>query len=37
MKRYLLAYQKNGQPLPIDNGAPLRLATLIKLGYKQSK
>lgn len=33
----LLAYQKNGQPLPIDNGAPLRLASPIKLGYKQSK
>lgn len=33
----LLAYQKNGQPLSIDNGAPLRLASPIKLGYKQSK
>ncbi|BAY07923.1 molybdopterin-dependent oxidoreductase [Calothrix sp. NIES-2098] len=33
----LLAYQKNGEPLPIDNGAPLRLASPIKLGYKQSK
>jgi DMSO/TMAO reductase YedYZ molybdopterin-dependent catalytic subunit len=33
----LLAYQKNGQILPIDNGAPLRLASPIKLGYKQSK
>jgi DMSO/TMAO reductase YedYZ molybdopterin-dependent catalytic subunit len=33
----LLAYQKNGEPLPIDNGAPLRLAAPIKLGYKQSK
>ncbi len=33
----LLAYQLNGQPLPIDNGAPLRLAAPIKLGYKQSK
>jgi len=33
----LMAYQKNGQPLPIDNGAPLRLASPIKLGYKQSK
>lgn len=33
----LLAYQKNGQSLPIDNGAPLRLASPIKLGYKQSK
>jgi len=33
----LLAYQKNGAPLPVENGAPLRLAAPIKLGYKQSK
>lgn len=33
----LMAYQKNSQPLPIDNGAPIRLASPIKLGYKQSK
>lgn len=33
----LMAYQKNGEPLPIENGAPLRLAAPIKLGYKQSK
>jgi DMSO/TMAO reductase YedYZ molybdopterin-dependent catalytic subunit len=33
----LLAYQKNGEPLPAENGAPLRLASPIKLGYKQSK
>jgi DMSO/TMAO reductase YedYZ molybdopterin-dependent catalytic subunit len=33
----LLAYELNGQPLPEDNGAPLRLAAPIKLGYKQSK
>ncbi|MEC4813057.1 MAG: molybdopterin-dependent oxidoreductase [Scytonema sp. PMC 1069.18] len=33
----LMAYQKNGEPLPVDNGAPLRLASPIKLGYKQSK
>lgn len=33
----LMAYQKNGEPLPIDNGAPLRLAAPIKLGYKHSK
>lgn len=33
----LLADRKNGAPLPIDNGAPLRLAAPIKLGYKQSK
>ncbi|MGC1307380.1 MAG: molybdopterin-dependent oxidoreductase [Phormidesmis sp.] len=33
----LMAYQKNGVPLPAENGAPLRLAAPIKLGYKQSK
>lgn len=33
----LMAYQKNSQPLSIENGAPLRLASPIKLGYKQSK
>jgi DMSO/TMAO reductase YedYZ molybdopterin-dependent catalytic subunit len=33
----LMAYQKNGQPLASENGAPLRLASPIKLGYKQSK
>ena len=33
----LLAYQKNGQPIPVENGAPLRLASPIKLGYKLSK
>jgi len=33
----LMAYQKNGQPLSADNGAPLRLASPVKLGYKQSK
>lgn len=33
----LLAYEKNGEPLPVENGAPLRLASPIKLGYKQSK
>lgn len=33
----LMAYQKNGEPLPIENGAPLRLASPVKLGYKQSK
>jgi DMSO/TMAO reductase YedYZ molybdopterin-dependent catalytic subunit len=33
----LLAYQKNNAPLSPDNGAPLRLASPIKLGYKQSK
>ena len=33
----LMAYEKNGQSLPVENGAPLRLASPIKLGYKQSK
>lgn len=33
----LMAYEKNEAPLPIENGAPLRLASPIKLGYKQSK
>jgi DMSO/TMAO reductase YedYZ molybdopterin-dependent catalytic subunit len=33
----LLAYLKNGAPLPPDNGAPLRLSAPIKLGYKLSK
>jgi DMSO/TMAO reductase YedYZ molybdopterin-dependent catalytic subunit len=33
----LLAYQMNGKDLPPENGAPLRLASPIKLGYKQSK
>ena len=33
----LMAYQKNGEPLAIENGAPLRLASPVKLGYKQSK
>ncbi len=33
----LMAYQKNGAPLAIENGAPLRLASPVKLGYKQSK
>lgn len=33
----LMVYQRNGKPLSVDNGAPLRLASPIKLGYKQSK
>lgn len=33
----LMAYQKNGADLGHSNGAPLRLAAPIKLGYKQSK
>ncbi len=33
----LLAYHRNDEPIAVDNGAPLRLASPIKLGYKQSK
>lgn len=33
----LMVYQKDGAPLPAENGAPLRLAAPIKLGYKHSK
>jgi DMSO/TMAO reductase YedYZ molybdopterin-dependent catalytic subunit len=33
----ILAYEMNGKNLPPENGAPLRLATPIKLGYKLSK
>ncbi len=33
----LMVYQRNGRPLSVDNGAPLRLASPVKLGYKQSK
>jgi len=33
----VLAYEMNGSPIPIPNGAPLRLASPIKLGYKLSK
>jgi DMSO/TMAO reductase YedYZ molybdopterin-dependent catalytic subunit len=33
----LLAYGMNGADLPRANGAPLRLASPLKLGYKQSK
>lgn len=33
----LMVYQKNGRSLSVENGAPLRLASPIKLGYKQSK
>ncbi len=33
----LMVHQKNSQPLSVENGAPLRVASPIKLGYKQSK
>lgn len=33
----LLAYDLNGRPLPISNGAPLRLRVERQLGYKHAK
>ena len=33
----LMAFQRNGQPLSVANGAPLRLAPPIKPDYKLSK
>ncbi len=33
----LLAYELNGQPLPVTNGAPLRLRVERQLGYKHAK
>jgi DMSO/TMAO reductase YedYZ molybdopterin-dependent catalytic subunit len=33
----LLAYELNGKPLPVANGAPVRLRTERQLGYKQAK
>ncbi len=33
----ILADRMNGRDLPAENGAPLRLASPMKLGYKQSK
>jgi DMSO/TMAO reductase YedYZ molybdopterin-dependent catalytic subunit len=33
----IMAYTMNGQPLSSGHGAPLRLASPVKLGYKQSK
>ncbi len=33
----ILAYELNDQPLPIDNGAPLRLRVETQLGYKHAK
>lgn len=33
----LMAYQKNGRSIMPENGAPLRLASPVKLGYKLSK
>ena len=33
----LLAYEMNGQPLPVEHGAPLRLRLERQLGYKNTK
>jgi DMSO/TMAO reductase YedYZ molybdopterin-dependent catalytic subunit len=33
----ILAYDLNGQPLPIANGAPVRLRAERQLGYKMAK
>ena len=33
----ILAYALNGQPLPVENGAPLRLRVERQLGYKHAK
>jgi DMSO/TMAO reductase YedYZ molybdopterin-dependent catalytic subunit len=33
----ILAYALNGRPLPVGNGAPLRLRVERQLGYKQAK
>jgi DMSO/TMAO reductase YedYZ molybdopterin-dependent catalytic subunit len=33
----ILAYELNDQPLPVENGAPLRLRVETQLGYKHAK
>ncbi len=33
----ILAYEMNGQPLPVEHGAPLRLRVERQLGYKNTK
>ena len=33
----ILAYGMNGAPLPMEHGAPLRLYSAVKLGYKMVK
>jgi DMSO/TMAO reductase YedYZ molybdopterin-dependent catalytic subunit len=33
----ILAYEMNGEPLPVDHGAPLRLRVETQLGYKMAK
>ncbi len=36
-KQTILAYELNGEPLPVKNGAPLRLRVERQLGYKHAK
>jgi len=36
-KQTILAYGMNGKPLPVENGAPLRVRVERQLGYKQPK
>ena len=33
----ILAYEMNGKPLPVENGAPLRVRVERQLGYKMNK
>ena len=33
----ILAYEMNGEPLPVEHGAPLRLRLELKLGFKMVK
>jgi DMSO/TMAO reductase YedYZ molybdopterin-dependent catalytic subunit len=35
--RVMLAYEQDGEDLPLDNGWPLRLVTPVKYGYKYVK
>jgi DMSO/TMAO reductase YedYZ molybdopterin-dependent catalytic subunit len=37
MPQTILAYEMNGEPLPIPHGAPLRLRAESRLGYKMVK
>jgi DMSO/TMAO reductase YedYZ molybdopterin-dependent catalytic subunit/thiosulfate reductase cytochrome b subunit len=33
----ILAYEMNGEPLPVEHGAPLRLRVEVQLGFKMAK
>jgi DMSO/TMAO reductase YedYZ molybdopterin-dependent catalytic subunit len=37
LSQTILAYEMNGQPLPVPHGAPLRLRVENQLGYKMAK